>query len=467
MAGGNLDRPREVAAGPALRTDAVKPSAWRLPLTKAWPPLMYSVSPGPATTRLMKLTLALVAVGRPQAWSGFLFGSPQVLLSEPAGGWKTTTSPTSGALKRLPRRLTSTRWPIFSVGTIDSLGILYGLIRNAWMASAKPSATTTMTMSSTNELPADFSLLGSADGGAHLTTARSRRLPRPEPQQLPRHSHRGGLDALSIDDDLLGRHTLSVDSAFAGGRLGLELCGGIVKQTCLHDLLRADVAALANAGSLADAVAEVVELRAANVTASGDLDLLDLRRVHGERALHADAEGLLADREGLARTVSLALDHHAFEDLRAATRALDNLEVDADAIARLEAGDAAQLGALKGFDDSAHGKEKARRSAPRVGSVMVAEGAAAAPLRPVGPSPTSGRRDLGQRSAVASSDIGPKGSGPPPWRVSLGSGSGGRAVGPTTPRSWLRIRRQVWISSWWPDSSTGGTFQPRYSAGRV
>jgi hypothetical protein len=65
--------------------------------------------------------------------------------------------------------------------------------------------------------------------------------------------------------------------------------------------------------------------------------------------------------------MSLALDHHALEDLRTTTRALDDLEVDTDAIARLEAGDAAQLGALKGFDDSAHGKEKARRSAPRVG----------------------------------------------------------------------------------------------------
>src|ERR1700712_2607120 len=143
----------------------VKPSAWRLPLTKAWPPLMYKVSPGPATTRLMKLTLALVAVGRSQAWSGFFCGSPQVLLSEPAGGWKTTISPTSGLLKRLPSRLTSTRWPIFSVGTIDSLGIRYGLTRNAWMASARPSATTTMTMSSTNELPPDFSFLAPPAAG--------------------------------------------------------------------------------------------------------------------------------------------------------------------------------------------------------------------------------------------------------------------------------------------------------------
>src|SRR3954470_18403608 len=64
----------------------VKPSFWRLPFTYAWPPLMYRVSPGPATTRLMKLTLAFVAVGREQASSGFLSGSPQVFVSDPAGG---------------------------------------------------------------------------------------------------------------------------------------------------------------------------------------------------------------------------------------------------------------------------------------------------------------------------------------------------------------------------------------------
>src|ERR1700710_1289349 len=58
----------------------VKPSAWHLPLTKAWPPLMYTVSPGPATTRLMKLTLDLVAVGLSQAWSDFFSGSPQVFV---------------------------------------------------------------------------------------------------------------------------------------------------------------------------------------------------------------------------------------------------------------------------------------------------------------------------------------------------------------------------------------------------
>ncbi len=77
-------------------------------------------------------------------------------------------------------------------------------------------------------------------------------------------------------------------------------------------------------------------------------------RVHREHALHADAEGLLAHGERLARAVALALDHDALEHLHAAARALDHLEVDLHAVARREVGDAAQLRALDGFDDAAH-----------------------------------------------------------------------------------------------------------------
>src|SRR3954470_21601786 len=388
----------------------VKPSFWRLPLTYACPPLMYSVSPGPATTRLMKLTLAFWPVGRSQAWSGFLSASPHVFVSDPAGGWKTTISPMCGLLKRLPSRLTSTRWPTLSVGTIDSLGIRYGLTRKAWIASARPRATTTMTMSSTNELPADLSFFfASPVGGLTLRLVGVGR------GLAGRGSLGGGrlarglggrgvrsLDDLGLADDLVLRVTHDVDVAVAGGGLGLELRGGVVQQARLDDLLGADVAALADARVLADTVAQVVQLRAPDVAAGGDLDLLDLRRVHGERALHADAERLLADGERLASAVALALDHDALEDLRAATRALDDLEVDADAIARLEPGNAAQLGALEAFDDSAHGKEKARRSAARAGRAMVAKLGRHRPER-IGPRGTA---------RVAGLGIGRMGAGP-------------------------------------------------------
>src|SRR3954451_2984866 len=53
-------------------------------------------------------------------------------------------SPTCGEVKRAPTRLTSTRCPTWRVGTIDSLGIRYGLSRKAWIPSASPRATATI-----------------------------------------------------------------------------------------------------------------------------------------------------------------------------------------------------------------------------------------------------------------------------------------------------------------------------------
>ena len=106
----------------------------------------------------MKLTLAFLGVGWSHA-APDLGCSPHwspVEDSAPAGGWKTRMSPTSGLPKCMPTRFTSTRWPIWSVGTIDSLGMRYGLTRKAWIASARPSATATMRTSSRIELPVDL-----------------------------------------------------------------------------------------------------------------------------------------------------------------------------------------------------------------------------------------------------------------------------------------------------------------------
>src|SRR3954451_7477863 len=108
----------------------------RLPLRITCPSTIRMMSPGPATTRLMKLTFAWPAVGLSQAAFSSLVPSPHVSVSEPAGGWNTTMSPILGSLNRWPMGLTSTRWPIWSVGPIDSLGIRYGLTRNAWIPSA-------------------------------------------------------------------------------------------------------------------------------------------------------------------------------------------------------------------------------------------------------------------------------------------------------------------------------------------
>jgi hypothetical protein len=69
-----------------------------------------------------------------------------------------------------------------------------------------------------------------------------------------------------------------------GARLrDVELVGlgvlvlGAVEQLALHRLLRTGVAPLAHAGALADASAQVVQLRAPDVSAGGHLDALDLR----------------------------------------------------------------------------------------------------------------------------------------------------------------------------------------------
>src|SRR4051794_33119912 len=323
-----------------------------LPLSTTRPLSMRRRSPGPATTRLMKLTSARSAVGWSHGWPAGGGPEPQVLsCSAPAGGWKTTMSPTSGVVKRSPIRLTSTRWPTWSVWTIDSLGIRYGLTRNAWMPKARPRATATIMISSSRERDAEddpflvatplCSLACLLVTGGRCLGVRGRR----------------GVSDLGLGERLL------VDGLT--GHFGIGSSRGlgrrVVQQAALDDLLRTRVAALANAGALADAAAQVVQLRPPDVTASGDLDLLDLGRMQGERALDTDAEGLLAHRESLTDAFALTLDDDAFEDLRAAPRALDDLEVDLDAVSGLKARDAAQLCALEGVDYGAH-KLKGRRA---------------------------------------------------------------------------------------------------------
>src|SRR5436305_7605497 len=109
----------------------------RTPLRMTWPLMIWMRSPGPPTTRLMNVALDSWDEGVPQAWEcpAPWLGSPQKGLwlgsvgVAPAGGWNTTMSPTPG---RSNSRLVSTRWPMCSVGSIDPLGILYGLTMNRW-----------------------------------------------------------------------------------------------------------------------------------------------------------------------------------------------------------------------------------------------------------------------------------------------------------------------------------------------
>ena len=70
-----------------------------------------------------------------------------------------------------------------------------------------------------------------------------------------------------------------------------------------------------------------------------DLDLVDVRRVHGEDALDSDAVGDLADREALAHAATLAADHDALEHLDALFFAFTDLDVDPHRVTRAEVRD--------------------------------------------------------------------------------------------------------------------------------
>src|SRR5699024_3923895 len=83
---------------------------------------------------------------------------------------------------------------------------------------------------------------------------------------------------------------------------------------------------------------EVVQLRAADVATRGDLDLVDDGGVHREGALHADAEGGLADGEGLPDATAVAADDDALEDLDAGAAPLDDLDVHLDGVDRPDVG---------------------------------------------------------------------------------------------------------------------------------
>src|SRR4051794_22272183 len=96
---------------------------------------------------------------------------------------------------------------------------------------------------------------------------------------------------------------------------------------------------LLDLGGLAAQLAEVVQLRPADVTAGDDLDLLDDRGVHREGPLDADAEAHLAHGEGLPGATALPADHDALEDLDAGAVALDHADVHLDGVAGTERGD--------------------------------------------------------------------------------------------------------------------------------
>src|SRR3954452_3932218 len=229
-------------------------------------------------------------------------------------------------------------------------------MRIAWMPSASSSATTTMIASSRRVAPADFlrlALVLLATGVFAVVLERLLLLG----VGLRLRGAGLGLFGVRLLLGLLGRLRLGPDRRLARGVGAARDSLGLVEQARLDGLLGAKVAALAHARPLAHPAAQVVELGPPHVAARGHLDPLDLRRMHGEGALDPDAERLLADGEGLAHAVALALEDDALEDLRAPARALDHLEVDAHAVAGREPRNPAQLRSLQAVDDAAHAGE--------------------------------------------------------------------------------------------------------------
>src|SRR3954451_16465540 len=96
---------------------------------------------------------------------------------------------------------------------------------------------------------------------------------------------------------------------------------------------------LLDLGGLAAQRAQVVQLRAADVAAGHDVDLVDDRGVHGERALDADTEAHLADGERLADAAAGAPDDDPLEHLDAGPVALDHPHVHLDGVTGAEGGD--------------------------------------------------------------------------------------------------------------------------------
>src|SRR5690606_5703622 len=114
-------------------------------------------------------------------------------------------------------------------------------------------------------------------------------------------------------------------------------------------LLAGAAAALGDAGRLAAAFAQVIELGAADLAPAHHFDAVDGRREQREHALHAFAEADLADGEVGVHARARAGDDRALMGLAAFAVAVLDLAVAADGVARIEGRDGLALGDAGGF----------------------------------------------------------------------------------------------------------------------
>ena len=88
--------------------------------------------------------------------------------------------------------------------------------------------------------------------------------------------------------------------------------------------------------SLANLLAQVVQLCATNVATTNDFNLVNLRRMNREGALDADREADLTDGERLAAGVTMTADDVTLEHLNALAVTLDDAVMDLDVVANVE-----------------------------------------------------------------------------------------------------------------------------------
>src|SRR6266853_1510677 len=183
---------------------------------------------------------------------------------------------------------------------------------------------------------------------------------------------------------------------------------------------------LADARALARELAHVIELGAAHVAFSLQLDRIDRRRIGLEGALHALARGHLAHGErGIDAAVPLG-DHHALVGLHALALAFDDADVDDHRVARRKLGELLPHALDFLFFELLN---DVHRFAPSSNSCLNSSSSLRSPSLIPRRSSSSGLL-----SHVRPSDC---------------------------------FSRQRAILSWWPESSTGGTASPAYVSGRV
>src|SRR5215471_18708735 len=96
--------------------------------------------------------------------------------------------------------------------------------------------------------------------------------------------------------------------------------------------------ALAQAGSFALQIAQIIELGSPNAAGTHYINMIDDASVHGEDALHAVPKADLPDGDALAHGHAVTRNHHALEGLKTLFIAFLDLHMDFDRVAGAEIG---------------------------------------------------------------------------------------------------------------------------------